>query len=86
VPRQAPRIVATVFLRRGRAGQAADCTPLATGRAMQRLRHSQRYAAQRPDWQAFTRGLRGLPFFELTRGTDPAQAVARLRGLLGRGR
>ena len=66
--------------RRGRDGELLIRQP--AGRAGKQLRAAQGYAASRPEWPRFARGIARLPCFELRRGAHPSAGVAALKQLL----
>jgi hypothetical protein len=76
------RICAVVFLSATKAGGRTRLAPLPAARALGRLRATQRYAANQPGWETFTRQLPTLPAYELRRGAHPRDAVEALRTLL----
>ncbi len=63
-----------------RAG--ASLTALGSGQLLARLRDTQPYAASLRGWRAFSRAVRRLPAFELSRSRHPDETVEVLRQLL----
>ena len=83
--RLAPRPVAlagVVDLCPGGAGAGASLTALGSRQLLARLRDTQPYAASFPGWRVFSRTVRRLPAFELSRGRHPNETVAILQQLL----
>ena len=76
------RIGAVVFVSPGRAGVSNILAPLRKTRLTHQLAASQRYAANQPGWDDFSRQVSGLPAFELRRGRHPLQAVEALEKVL----
>jgi hypothetical protein len=76
------KVGAVVFLSaRGADGQAL-LTPLSKSDLLARLKTTQAYAANQPEWTTFRRSVTRLDAFELRRGRHPREAVEALRGLL----
>ena len=76
-------IAAVVFLSAQSAGERPLLTSLPRSELPARLTADQAYAANQPQWSAFTRSVSRLDAFELRRGRHPREAVAALRELLG---
>lgn len=64
------------------AGAGASLTALGSRQLLARLRDTQPYAANLRGWQAFSRAVRRLPAFELSRGGHPNETVEVLQQLL----
>jgi hypothetical protein len=79
----AVKIGAVVFLSAQSAGARPLLTSLPKSELPARLTADQPYAANQPQWSAFTRSVSRLDAFELRRGRHPREAVAALRELLG---
>ncbi len=77
-----PEIRALVVLSSRGAGHEPQLVPLPQAQALARLRQSQPYAASQPGWAVFTERMRGVPSFELRRGTHPQESAAVLAELL----
>jgi hypothetical protein len=75
------RIVATVVLSARRTRGVARLEPLSTMQLRRILRAEQVYAADRPGWREFERGVLRAGGFRLDRG-PPADGVSSLRALL----
>lgn len=83
--RLAPRpveLAGVVELCPRRAGAGASLTALGSRQLLARLRDSQPYAKGLPGWRVFSRAVRRLPAFELSRGGHPDETVEVLRQLL----
>jgi energy-coupling factor transporter ATP-binding protein EcfA2 len=76
------RIRAVLFLSTRRARSGRMLVPIRRTTLLERLAASQRYAAQQPGWQDFSRRVGALPAYELRRGTHPRESVDALRELL----
>ncbi len=79
---QPPAICGLVALTARSAGADPLLVPLAPREARGRLQHSQPYAASQPGWLAFAQRMRGVPSFELHRGSHPQESAAVLAELL----
>lgn len=64
------------------AGAGASLTALGSRQLLARLRDTQPYAAGLPGWRVFSRAVRCLPAFELSRGRHPNETVEVLQQLL----
>ena len=83
--RLAPRpveLVGVVELRPRGAGTGASLTTLGSRQLLARLRDTQPYAGSLRGWRVFSRAVRCLPAFELSRGRHPNETVEVLRQLL----
>jgi hypothetical protein len=83
--RLAPRpveLVGVVELCPRRAGAGASFTALGSRQLLARLRDSQPYAKGFRGWRLFSRAVRRLPAFELSRGRHPNETVEVLQQLL----
>lgn len=83
--RLAPRpveLVGVVELCSRRQEAGASLTALGSRQLLARLRESQPYAQGLARWRVFSRTVRCLPAFELSRGRHPNETVAVLRQLL----
>ncbi len=78
------RIGAVVFVSSRKSGTSGLLIPLRGAELTGRLAAGQRYAAQQPGWNQFSRRLSRVPAFELRRGNHPLQAVEALKTLLPR--
>jgi hypothetical protein len=77
------KIAAVVFLSAQSAGERPLLRSLPNSELLARLTVDQPYAANQPQWSAFTRSVSRLDAFELRRGPHPREAVEALRDLLG---
>jgi hypothetical protein len=77
------KIVAVVFLSPKSAGDRPLLEPMPRARMLAKLTAAQAYAANQPQWSAFSKNASKLDAFELRRGRDPREAVEVLRELLG---
>lgn len=76
------KIGAVVFLSAQRADARSLLTPLSKSELLARLKTTQAYAANQPEWSTFGRNVSRLDAFELRRGRHPLEAVEALRELL----
>jgi len=76
------KVGAVVFLSARSANGQALLTRLSKADLLARLRTTQAYAANQPEWTTFSRSVSGVDAFELRRGHHPREAVEALRGLL----
>jgi hypothetical protein len=76
------RIRALLFLSARPARSGRLLVPIRKTAVLERLAASQRYAAEQPGWKDFSRGVSGLPAFELRRARHPRESVEALRELL----
>jgi hypothetical protein len=77
------KIVAVVFLSPQSAGDRPLLESIPRAQILAKLAAAQAYAANQPQWSAFSRSVSKLGAFELRRGRDPREAVEVLRELLG---
>ena len=83
--RLAPRpveLVGVVELRPRGSGAGASLSALGSRQLLARLRDTQPYAASFRSWRMFSRAVRRLPAFELSRGRHPNETVEVLQQLL----
>jgi len=78
------KIGAVVFLSPKKAGDGPLLRPLPKSGLSAKLAAAQAYAANQPEWPAFSKRVSDLDAFELRRGRHPLEAVEALRRLLGR--
>ena len=64
------------------AGEGASLTALGSRQLLARLRDTQPYAKGLQGWREFSRAIRGLPSFKLSRGRHPQETVEVLQQLL----
>lgn len=76
------KIVAVVFLSATSAGNRPLLKTLPKARLLAQLTAAQAYAANQPQWKAFSKNVSALAAFELRRGRHPLDAVEVLRELL----
>lgn len=76
------KVGAVVFLSARSANGGALLTPLSKADLLARLKTTQAYAANQPEWTTFSHSVTRLDAFELRRGRHPREAVEALRGLL----
>jgi hypothetical protein len=76
------KITAVVFLSPQSAGNRPLLKSLSKSDLLTKLTAAQAYAANQPNWAAFSRSLSGLDAFELRRGNHPVEAAETLRALL----
>ena len=77
------KIVAVVFLSPKSAGNRPLLELMPRARMLAKLTAAQAYAANQPQWSAFSKNVAKLDAFELRRGRDPRAAVEVLGKLLG---
>jgi hypothetical protein len=77
------KIVAVVFLSAQSAGNRSLLRSLSKAALLTKLAAVQAYAANQPEWAAFSKNVSVVDAFELRRGHHPLEAVEVLRGLLG---
>jgi hypothetical protein len=79
----APLKIATVVFLSSRSGKpGALLQPLSRQALLSRLTAEQAYAANQPNWRAFSGKLARLPAYELRRGAHPAEGLDALRTAL----
>jgi hypothetical protein len=76
------KIGAIVFLSAQKAGGSPLLRPLTQSSVAARLKETQAYAANQPQWRAFRRRISLLDTFELRRGAHPLEAIDALRSLV----
>jgi energy-coupling factor transporter ATP-binding protein EcfA2 len=76
------KIGAIVFLSTRRSQARPLLTALSKSELAARLKATQAYAANQPEWRTFSRSVSDLEAFELRRGRHPLEAVEALRELL----
>ena len=76
------KIAAVVFLSKEQIGGRPLLEPLSNSSLLVKLRAEQAYAANQPEWSAFSKSVTKLEAFELRRGRHPLEAVESPEGLL----
>jgi hypothetical protein len=76
------KIAAVVFLSPERAGNGSQLRGLSKAATLDKLASAQAYAAGRPEWAVFGKGMSKINGFELRRGRHPLETVQTLRSML----